>query len=552
MKQRSMKFTACLLAFLCLGGFTAEAAKAGAVYAARTGEEEIILYIENPGEYTQAECQIGTQMCESVEFSPVAEEAVPMKTLFLVDNSLSVTEEYRPQAADILTQLAANRMNGELFTVASFSTEIQYLLEDSGDYAQVKTAIDSLTYQDQETYLTDVLYELLSDMKESGDLGLSRIVIVSDGMDNQEIGYTKEELYSLLDEKICPIYTLGCTYNSNSEELENMFALSRMTGGGSWLLDNVTDDMEVVNGIAGLNGAWKVTVTPKTEQCDGTTKGLALTFTGEEETSYTLELQMPFARHAGETVDTAVDAEGEGDTSDVKPAVLEADDSEDALNPVIQTSGSNFSLPLFIAAAVLLLAAAAVCVILLKKKGKKEEFQKAPDSFITGTRGIQTGSSAKQSDRVQPGPAGSAQAPQGPRPSIQPQTPPKTRKTHLMFGGETGGESKESRERKTLFVWGKKLVLTDQNDPRQEFSAVLNGEVTAGWDADCQICIRYNDTISGKHLAVREMDGKVLARNLSRTNPLAVNGKTAQGEVEIHTGDVLTLGEVNMKVRIEG
>lgn len=43
-----------------------------------------------------------------------------------------------------------------------------------------------------------------------------------------------------------------------------------------------------------------------------------------------------------------------------------------------------------------------------------------------------------------------------------------------------------------------------------------------------------------------------MVKNLSRTNPLAVNGKTAEGEVELHTGDVLTLGEINMRVRIEG
>lgn len=44
-----------------------------------------------------------------------------------------------------------------------------------------------------------------------------------------------------------------------------MFALSRMTGGISWLLDDVSDATTVVEGISSLNDAVKVKISPALE-----------------------------------------------------------------------------------------------------------------------------------------------------------------------------------------------------------------------------------------------------------------------------------------------
>ncbi len=86
-------------------------------------------------------------------------------------------------------------MNGEQFTIAVFSDEINYLVEKCSDYAQVKQAVDNITYNNQETYLTDVLYHLLSEIKEEDNTEnkapLRRIVIISDGVDNKSIGYKR-------------------------------------------------------------------------------------------------------------------------------------------------------------------------------------------------------------------------------------------------------------------------------------------------------------------------------------------------------------------------
>lgn len=264
-----------------------------------TEDSAIDFYIENPGEEYEVECQIGTEVCDQVAVTPISEETVPVHTIFLIDNSLSVEEKYRPMISEILTQQTANRMNGELYSLAVFSSGIDYILEDSSDYMQIKNAIESITYQNQETYLTDVLYELLKQLEQDGEHSFRRIVIASDGVDNKEIGYTKEELYNLLEKSGCPIYTLGCTNGNNNEELKNMFALSRMTGGISWLLDDVSDATTVVEGISSLNDAVKVKISPALELCDGTTKGINLKIgKGEDGIQYVAQVQMPFGKIA--------------------------------------------------------------------------------------------------------------------------------------------------------------------------------------------------------------------------------------------------------------
>ena len=269
----------CLLA-LCFCAHTVLAADANGILSFGTEGKDIVMYVQNPGEGCEIQCQVGTSEAEKIESHPIEQETVPIETIILLDNSLSVVEKYRPTISAVMSELAANRMNGEQFTIAVFSDEINYLVEKCSDYAQVKQAVDNITYNNQETYLTDVLYHLLSEIKEEDNTEnkapLRRIVIISDGVDNKSIGYTKEELYAALEKMPYPIYTVGCTYKENNEQLKNMFALSRMTGGASWLLDDVSDYMEIVNGISSLNQALKIVVTPQEKDCDGTTKGIHL------------------------------------------------------------------------------------------------------------------------------------------------------------------------------------------------------------------------------------------------------------------------------------
>lgn len=480
-------------------------------------DSEIDFYVPNPGDSYEVDCQIGTEACNQVLVAPIAEEEVPVHTIFLIDNSLSVTEKYRPMISEILTQQAANRMNGELYSVAVFSSGIDYVLENSSSYMDVKNAVDSITYQDQETYLTDVLYELLQQMEQSDEHTFWRIVIASDGVDNKAIGYTKEELYDLLEKTSCPIYTLGCTYKDNNEELKNMFALSRMTGGMSWLLDEVSDTAEVTAGISEFNDAVRVRMTPADELCDGTTKGISVSFRyGEDTTQYTAQMQMPFGKAVmQEEAPAELETKAEQNDAGEEKAATEAVGTEEPLNPVVQTKKDGSGL-LIAVAAVLVAGIGAVLLFLRRRKAVKMVFQEAPESKYFSPDG----------------------------------TEKQDHKTAYIGAGDT---EEKTQARNTCLAWGKQVELENQRDPKRHYSAGLMGvDILVGYNNECQICLNYEESVSGKHCRIFEENGQVKIVNLSRTNPTEVNGQKIDGAVVLKTGDVLTIGRLHMKVRING
>ncbi len=483
------------------------AAEPGSVLSFGTEEKNIVLYIQNPGETYEVQCQIGTSEAEVIKSHSITEDAIPIKTIILLDNSLSVVEKYRPTIQTILLDLAANRMVGEQFTIATFSEEVSYLLKDCSDYTQIKQTIDGISYNNQETYLTDILYDMLTEMNTENEAILKRIVIISDGVDNKSIGYTKEELYALLEKTPYPIYTVGCTYGNNNEQLKNMFALSRMTGGESYLLDEVSDSMTVVNGVASLNQAVKVIVTPKTKDCDGTKKGIGLTVTTGEQTKIsTLEITMPFST-VEETIPEKTTAETTTKEPITEPIFIEPEKKEFPITAVWIGSGVLF-----------ILAAGGVLFYILKKRKEGEVFISAGNQKFEERR-----------DTTLEG---------------------NTHQTQIMGGTSPNFERQEG----TVLLWGKdvprKLILEDVNNPVKRFEVSLSDSILIGYNRGCQICLNYEETVSGNHCRIYGENGKFYVENLSKTNGTLMDGKRVVQTAEIYTGCVLTLGNLKMKVEI--
>lgn len=478
------------------------AAYTGGIYSFAVKDKDIILYVQNPGDGYEIQCQIGTSEAEKIESHPIAEEEVPIETIILLDNSLSVTEKYRPLIRTVMSELAANRMEGEQFTIAVFSDQIQYLVQKSKDYAQVKQAIEGIAYQDQETYLTDVLYTMLAEINKENSTTLKRIVIISDGVDNKSIGYTKEELYAVLEKTPYPIFTLGCTYKNNNEQLKNMFALSRMTGGESWMLDEVSDPMTIIQKIAELNQTLKVVVTPKDKECDGTKKGVNLVLkSGEQSISDSIEVMMPF-RTIEETT-----------TEEVKPVPETTETAPDIPEP---EEKKNFLPFIFIGGGLLLAGLITIfTVILVCRQKKKNQFVSAQP---------------KRDSDV---------------PGVHPDT---ARRATEMTG------VKKAPERSTMFVWGEEtahtLILEDINNPIRRFEVSLDSSVMVGYNEECQIRLNYEETVSGRHCRIYGQNGKIYVENLSRSNGTYMDDKQIVGAAEIYTGCILKLGNLKMRVEV--
>ncbi len=492
---------------MVLCGSVYAAAQPGEILSFGTEDTNIVLFLQNPGEEYELRCQVGTSEAEKIESHRITEEDIPMETIILIDNSLSVAEKYRPFIRETLSELAANRMEGERFTVAVFSDQLSYLLQDCTDYMQVRQTVEDITYQNQETYLTDILYELLTDLNEKETSSLRRIVIVSDGVDNKYIGYTKEELYAQLEKTPYPIYTLGCTYKENNEALKNMFVLSRMTGGESWLLDEVSEPLTIVNGIAAVNQAVKVTVTPKKAECDGTKKGISIEVAAEGgDFRDSVELLMPFTL----IEETAADTEVPAKSVTVMETTQAKEEETDAMKSV-------FPLPLLLVGVVVILVGGGIVAAVIIMKEKKEEAER----FVSA-------------------------------PFAEPADKQVEKKENRIT--EFAGAGKPIEKKDTVYLWkdisSHTLTLADVSNPARSFEVSLEAPVLVGYNGNCQICLNYDETVSGEHCLIYREGGKYYVQNKSRTNGTLLNGKKIVECEEIDTGCVLGIGRLRMKVSI--
>lgn len=493
---------------------TAAAAEPGAIVGSEVEGEQIVLYVQSPGEITQVQCQVGTTSCTDIAYGLIEEQEVPVKTLLLIDNSLSVSQKYRPKINEIMTNLVANRMQGEQITVATFSDKITYLLENSSDYTQLKQTVDSIAYQDQETYLTDVLYEVLAAWNQDEDTAFRRIVIVSDGVDNKAIGYTKEELYELLRKHPYPIYTMGCAYQSgnNSEELKNMFALSRMTQASSWMLDPSSDALQIANEVAAGNQTLRVVIAPPVEVLDGAAKGVKLSVTsGETTVESAVTVDMPFGTAPPET---------EPETKATEPETQE--ETEEETEPEAEEDGllkKQYIMYGIMAGAVLLVLSAMIVLIVraVKKSKKENAFETAPeDAFNKASQYQNFSGNAMRDTEIMPQDAGN-----------------------------------------TAMVWGPSgrtymLILTDLRNPARSFEAPLRSSVLIGRSRNdgCQIVLDYDRSVSHRHCQIRVVNGQFWVKDLGSRNGTILNGKRVIQEAVLTSGSILTLGNLKMKVEL--
>ena len=293
--MRTLKRTAVfLLTLLWLAGCGLCSFAAGdqpVLWAAQT-EQSAVLYLPQSGDVT--ECLVGSVKCTGVQSKAISELEHPIHTLILLDNSLSIPKESRETISKILDNLVGNRMQGELYTIATISDDIRYLCSAESDYLSLGSAIDDITYENQNTQLTDRVYEAVQKLYDADPTQLCRVVIISDGVDDKQIGYTRTELENLLRSCGYPIYTVGCGPNDTAErktKLENLFALSRVNRGQSWYLAETNDTFAIAKGICEYNGAQRVTAKLPDEVCDGSTRAIQVTCGG---TGYSTQLKMPF------------------------------------------------------------------------------------------------------------------------------------------------------------------------------------------------------------------------------------------------------------------
>ena len=253
----------------------------------RVQNQSILLYTRNMTG-TSVQARVGSESITGVTVDG-QDGSLPVTTWLLLDNSVSIQSADRERAKELLADLVSARTANEVFTLCTFADHLNPILWETQDYSDLKRAIDGIQHYNQETYLTDCLNELLDLETSRMDARYVRIVIISDGVDNNPGGITRDELEKRLTTFNFPIYSVGC--NGNAQELKEMYAISRQTGANYWAFSEA-ENYDITHAMSNEEIPARITIPLPDSLCDGTTKGVQLTLS--DGAVLQTQIDMPF------------------------------------------------------------------------------------------------------------------------------------------------------------------------------------------------------------------------------------------------------------------
>lgn len=475
----------------------------GLVYAAESrlmqvsvDGQKMISYIECGEAVSSADAQVARYPCENVEITAAGD--ISIHTVILLDNSLSISEDNRIKIKDILKRYMQELPENETVSFAVFGEDIQFLAEKQNAKDEILPLVDGIEFHDQDTYLTDYLFQAVEMVKN--DTEYTRFIVISDGVDNNSIGITKDELNSKLKETPRPVYTVGHIYKDNSGELKNMFALSRITGGEEFLIEDFEDIQILVDHLHDFSNIYAIKMDiPETVMDGGDRHFLLNIHTQQGDREVTGEVSMPFAL-VEEEPEPIPEPEPEPEpVPEPEPEPEPEQEPEPIPEPEPEPEPSGIGMEK--TAGLVLLAAAVIALLFYKKKKKGDN-----------------GKKMKKSKSAAP---------------------------------ETIPEDIQEKE-ETMFLGGRYLlVLRDRANPGRIFRYPLDGHVVVGRNIDMvQIAVDYNRTVSGQHCEFYMKNNRCFIRDMNSINHTYLEGRIINGENEILSGSIVRIGEVEFSVEI--
>lgn len=502
------KFTLISLLLICVFIMTQMRVEASETLSASHNlvkDDTLYVYVKNPGEYEEVKCQIGQKYSPNVIVKEITDSDISVNTYILIDNSLSIQEKYRETMKQVAKDIIFSGKNNENFTIATFDTEIHYLIENSQDQEALIGTVEQIEFQDLDTQMTNVLYHLYERMENDDENNYKRIILMSDGVETKTIGYTKEELIEKVKENGYPVYMLGCAYKSNETELENMFRISRETDAEYYFLDEVDSADQIAASIGSSFNRVRVQAKIPRNQRDGALKGVKIIFTaGGNEKTVSFNQTMPFfARDNTQTekkTSKPESAEQPGGLEPITEKITEAKTGrETATGELSGTDKKNFLTQMIIIAAGLLLVVLIVLAVIIFKKKNNRKIEKEKTE------------QKKHTD------------------------------TEFLTDDNIESLNKQNGDITTI-------RLTDIRKPSVMTEYPLSSSVVLGRVADkSEIVFDYEKSVSGQHCKLIRNGDKVYVQDLDSVNGTYINGEVVKGRTELTDGAIIRMGRLQIK-----
>ncbi len=426
------------------------------------------------------------------------------KTLVLVDDSLSIGPGNREIVKEVLIYLFEHAEEGDAFALAFFGETIDYATDYETDRQSLMKALDAFILTDQDTYLTDVLMDILQEWRQA-DFACRSILLITDGLSEESLVYPVEELYFTLDKTEYPIYVIGCVQKNNGSALKDLAAISRISGGQAFYTEFADSEAEVERKIG--------------DELLAAMRERQITFPTQE-TIVKKERESVKLVPAVELQETIV--------SENKVLLSENEDIEPVLYELAPslTAGQNagyLTITLGVIAVLAVLFAAG-CMWMKKNKIRRENEKEFMENLQTEVKR---------------------------RSSCLIDVEKSYGVTQALFRDEASAE--DGNATRLLFQQAglRDIILEDRSDPTKLFRASCKDKLILGRGKNrCDIVIDYDDSVSGQHCELYLRGGQWVVRDLQSSNGTQVNDQKVYQEMELYSGDILKMGQLEFQVRM--
>lgn len=307
-------------------------------------DTQISAYINT--EITDCKEMLGTTPCEIISYEQA--ENLPSDTLILVDTSGSIPKAVQDKTSEFLSELIDGKIENERYAIASFGTDITYLCDYTSDRYELSKAAEKLEYSEKYTYIYSTIDNVL---KNIGEDVFTKIIVISDGVENNKDGITYDEILRTVSNTNCPIYTIGIE-NNNQENLKKFYSFSRNSAAEGFTLTSDTDISEVCGVVNECRNYTCLTIDIPDGLTDGSIKYLKIS---GENFECGIDIRMPVVEKIN--FDTIV-SETVSETTSVQKEIA------------VSHKKVNFILIIGIAAAAIIISA--IIIIIFKSIEKKD------------------------------------------------------------------------------------------------------------------------------------------------------------------------------------
>lgn len=538
----------CMLTFVTvLTGMTvyAEADKLTISHMSQKGGD-VYLYVNvTKADGTQAEEAItAEQLSVNVDSSIHldVDEAPKTGTLgsgvsyvFCIDVSKSVTEQEMQDIRSSLTDFINTQMeDGDNVRILTIGTEVTVFCETTQDKKQLEEAVAQIDRIANDTYLYKGIDEAIDGLRKNyeGKPEQSSIIVFTDGMDDSDGAFSADTISKKFEDGRIPIYVVGLKGKDPNASLKEISDVARQSGGEvySWNDMDVSDAMREVS--SALKEGYRLRVTPPKEAFEKTDPGWKVTYSSG---SYTLtssvykfsldSRDVIFEEETQTEVQTETQTEVQTETqTEVQTETQIIEEKKDLIAGIKDTVKDFWML--FLGVAIVILSLIIMIVALIRDKRKRKH--EISTCFYEADEGGKTA-------------------------DIEWTDPDKTINEETTTISEPDNEITVAAGH----AGRQRVILTIAFDGKTSIiDRYFRDKLVLGRGSECDIDVVLGSKTDDRRLTSRihatlinHPDGVYLRDEASR-NKTYLNDKVVTGEVLVHDGDVIRLGEASVTINL--